>query len=134
MVGGALVSENTGRDMFSDPLPDTRLVTDGRQLVASASGYSTHSIGSRNLDLGIVTDADGDGRLDVLLPNEEQNTLAVVTRDDGAEGGAREIVRIALGAAITSNVSALRERDDGVAYAVGVADGRIRVWPGPGRT
>ncbi len=106
----------------------------GFELVASASGYSTHSIGSRNLDLGIVTDADGDGRLDVLLSNEERNALAVVTRDEGAEGGAREVVRIALGAALTSNVSALRHRDGGVAYAVGVADGRILVWPGPGRT
>ncbi|MEM1333217.1 MAG: hypothetical protein AAGG08_07125, partial [Actinomycetota bacterium] len=34
--------------------------------VARLDGYTTHEIGSRNLDLGIVSDADGDGRLDVV--------------------------------------------------------------------
>lgn len=101
------------------------------ELVASASGYSTHVIGSRNLDLGIVTDADGDGRLDVLLPSQSRDALAVVTRDDNAEDGASEIGRVALGADLTTNVSALPHGDDGVAYAVGTADGRVIVWPGP---
>lgn len=103
----------------------------GLQLVAAASGYSTHVIGSRNLDLGIVTDADGDGRLDVLLPSTERDALAVVTRDDDAENGVIEVERVALGAGLTTNVSALAYGDEGLAYAVGTADGRIIVWPGP---
>jgi len=102
------------------------------QLVAAASGYSTHVIGSRNLDLGIVTDADGDGRLDVLLPSQERDALAVVTRDDGAENGLREIARVALGSVLTTNVSAVPHGDNGIAYAVGTDDGRVVVWPGPG--
>jgi len=103
----------------------------GLQLVAAASGYSTHVIGSRNLDLGIVTDADGDGQLDVLLPSQERDALAVVTRDDDVENGAVEVERVPLGAGLTTNVSALSDGDDGVAYAVGTGDGRIIVWPGP---
>ena len=63
----------------------------------STSGYSTHVIGSRNLDLGIVTDADGDGRLDVLLPSQDRDELAVVTRDDEAENGAIEVERVSVG-------------------------------------
>ena len=89
-------------------------------------------IGSRNLDLGIVTDADGDGRLDVLLRSQERDELAVVTRDDCAENGLREIARVALGSTLTTNVSAVRHGDDGIAYAVGTDDGRVVVWPGPG--
>ncbi len=96
-------------------------------LVASADGYSTHAIGSRNLDLGIVSDADGDGRLDVLLPTQSRDELAVVTRDD-SDNGVREVTRVALGAPISTNVSAVAHRG-GVAYAVGTADGRVVIWP-----
>jgi hypothetical protein len=96
-------------------------------LVASADGYSTHTIGSRNLDLGIVSDADGDGQLDVLLPTQSRDQLAVLSRDD-SDNGVREITRVALGAPISSNVSAVEHRG-GVAYAVGTADGRVVIWP-----
>lgn len=103
-------------------------LVDGRlEQVASAGTYSTHSIGSRNLDLGIVTDADGDGRLDVLLPTQDMSELAVVTRDATADTGTREVARVALGGRLTSNVAAA-VTDGGVAYAVGVSDGSVRLW------
>ena len=101
---------------------------DGRlEQVASADTYSTHRIGSRNLDLGIVTDADGDGRLDVLLPTQDMTALAVVTRDAGGDTGTLEVGRVELGAEITSNLAAT-VTDRGVAYAVGLSDGTIRFW------
>jgi hypothetical protein len=95
--------------------------------VASADTYSTHNIGSRNLDLGIVTDADGDGQLDVLLPIQDMTELAVVTRDPTSDTGTREVGCIELGGRVTGNIAATLT-DRGVAYAVGVSDGTIRFW------
>ena len=103
-------------------------LVDGRlEMVASTGTYSTHRLGSRNLDLGIVTDADGDGRLDVLLPSQDMTELAVVTRDASSDTGTREVGRVALDGTMTSNLAA-RATDRGVAYAVGVSDGTVRLW------
>ncbi|MFK7918099.1 MAG: hypothetical protein AB8G14_08490 [Ilumatobacter sp.] len=104
-------------------------VVDGRfELTASADTYSTHRIGSRNLDLGIVTDANGDGTLDVLLPNQDMNELVAITRDDTVEGGTREVGRLRLDAGASTNIAATA-RGNGVAYAVGLRDGTLRIWP-----
>ena len=104
-----------------------QLVGGRLEQVASAENYSTHQIGSRNLDLGIVTDADGDGRLDVLLPTQDMTELAVVARDAKSDTGTREVGRVALGGRVTSNIAAMLT-DRGVAYAVGVSDGTIHFW------
>src|SRR5262249_7593049 len=36
--------------------------------VASASGYSSHVMGSRNLEQAVIADFDGDGKPEVVLP------------------------------------------------------------------
>ena len=100
------------------------------------STFSTHSIGSRNLDLGIVTDADGDGRLDVVVPSQDQSTLHVLTRTDDSsatattEGGVERLFSVDLGARLSSNLAARSVGDDGaVSYAAGTVDGRVIIWP-----
>ena len=98
------------------------------ELAASAEGYSTHTIGSRNLDLGIVSDANGDGVLDVILPTRDMGELVAITRDDNAEGGTRELGRVDLGGTLVTNLAA-REGADGVEYAVGLDGGIVLVWP-----
>lgn len=103
-------------------------LVDGRfETAATAESYSTHRIGSRNLDLGIVTDADGDGQLDVLLATDDMSELAVVTRDARSDDGTREVGRVAFGGDITSNIAA-RRMGDRVAYAVGSSDGTVILW------
>jgi len=97
--------------------------------VATADGYSTHVIGSRNLDLGIVTDADGDGTPDVLLPHQDREVLAIVTRDDRSPTGTREVTRLRLSDKPSSNVSATG--DPRISSAVATADGRVTVWAAP---
>ncbi len=95
------------------------------ELVAAIDGYSTHEIGSRNLDLGIVTDADGDGRLDVVLPTHDRRELHAVARTaDGAE----VVGSLPLDAPLSTNVAAQHPGDDpdaGVIYAVGTSDGTV---------
>ncbi|MFK8025819.1 MAG: hypothetical protein AB8G26_17820 [Ilumatobacter sp.] len=95
--------------------------------VATARSYSTHSIGSRNLDLGIVTDADGDGQLDVIVPTQDLRALAVLTRDDSVGSGATETFRFDLGDRLTTNVAAASDGGS-VRYAVGTAGGLIFLW------
>ncbi|MFT6293336.1 MAG: hypothetical protein ACJAR2_003962 [Ilumatobacter sp.] len=102
---------------------------DKLERVAFTEPYSTHSIGSRNLDLGIVSDADGDGQLDVVLPTQDRQILAVVTRDDATPSGTREIFRFPLDATLTTNISAQQASSGAVGYALGTSDGRIIVWP-----
>lgn len=98
------------------------------RVAAASTDYSTHSIGSENLDLGIVSDADGDGRLDVMLPTQDQSSIAVVRRTNETETGTEEIFRFDLRAGMTTNLGA-RQVGDGVAYAIGTRDNRLLIWP-----
>lgn len=114
-----------------------RLTTksDGSEVLAAVArraGYSTHTIGSRNLDLGIVSDADGDGRLDVVLPTRDRRSIHVVSRTESDPSGTELVASIDLGASISSNVAAQADGpgDDGaVSYAVGTRDGRVHLFP-----
>ena len=55
-------------------------------IVAHVPGYTSHSIGTRNLDMALAADFDGDGRLELLLPSQARTELGAVRRtQDGAE-------------------------------------------------
>jgi hypothetical protein len=43
--------------------------------VVSASGYSSHAMGSRNLEQAVIADFDGDGRPEVVLPRLSRDAL-----------------------------------------------------------
>ncbi len=44
--------------------------------VARAAGYSSHAIGSRNLDQALIADLDGDGITEVVVPRQSRDALA----------------------------------------------------------
>lgn len=58
---------------------------DGRRLteVARVAGYSTHIMGSTELEMQAVFDFDGDGVPDILLPTQDRRELHVVTFANG---------------------------------------------------
>jgi len=95
------------------------------RIAATESGYSTHALGSRNLDGARVGDFDGDGRLELVAPTDDRTELGAVVR--GADG-ARTAWRVPAGGRVTANLAAAR-RGDRTALAVGVAGG-VRIWPG----
>jgi len=51
--------------------------------VYAEPGFSNHAIGTRELQLSVVLDADGDGVTDLVVPNTLRNVLRVVTFKDG---------------------------------------------------
>mgnify|MGYP005857046571 FL=1 len=43
---------------------------------AELSGYSSHQIGSRNLDSALAADFDGDGQIEIVVPDQSHTALA----------------------------------------------------------
>jgi hypothetical protein len=44
--------------------------------VARAPGYSSHAIGSRNLEQALIADLDGNGAPEVVVPRQSRDALA----------------------------------------------------------
>lgn len=101
---------------------------EGEDLVLQAgeSPFSTHRLGSRNLDQGVVVDVDGDGRLDTLVPTQDQEGLVAWARSgDSAE----PVMELDLGSRLATNIATAPRSDGSVAVAVGLDDGRLLLWP-----
>ncbi len=117
--------------------------------VATRTGFTSHRIGSRNLDLGVVIDGDGDGRLDVVVPTDARDELGVLTRVDQASsetGAAVDIVAsVALPGRLTTNIGIApapapapdQDADGdggpepGLVVAVGTDEEVVRFWLPP---
>ena len=105
---------------------------DGDQLVrvASVEGYTSHMIGSRNLDMAVAGDFDGDGQLEVVLAEQQQQQRIaglVLTAEDTV----REAWTLPLDGTLVTNLAAVNLQGDGLALATGVSDNqgaRLRVW------
>jgi hypothetical protein len=102
-----------------------RISGDRLEVVASLGGFTSHFIRSRNLSLPVVADADGDGRLEVVLATQDRSSLAGIVRTvDGAEVA----WTVRLGGELSSNLSAVELGDGRLALAAGRADGTVRIW------
>jgi hypothetical protein len=98
---------------------------DRLELVAVIEGVTSHVIGTRNLDLALVGDFDGDGQSEALLPDNELRSLVAVERS--AEG-ARVDWTLPLGNRISSNLTAVRNTQDLIIVGAGLADGSLLIW------
>jgi hypothetical protein len=94
-------------------------------VVAHRKGFSTHRIGSRNLDMAVAGDFDGDGAVELLLPNYSFDMLLLLSRT--TDGVAVESTYPVDGTA-QSNVAAVWFQDEALIVGVGRADGVLRVW------
>ena len=92
-----------------------RLVGDRLEIVAGVPGFTSHSIGSRNLDAAAAGDFDGDGRVELLLPHQAFQSLGALAHD--ADGGR-----------MTADLAAVRLADGTMAVGAGREDGVLRVW------
>lgn len=94
-------------------------------LVAQLSGYTSHVIGSRNLDMAIAGDFDGDGIIELLLPHQSLNSLALIQR---TQDGANVEWEMELGAILSTNIAAVSFPGGDIAIGIGLASGVIRLW------
>ncbi len=89
---------------------------------SGTDSYSTHRIGSRILDQGLIVDVTGDGRPEVLVPTQDQRRLVALSR---TSAGVSEVAGVDLPARLSSNLAGLTTADGGVVVAVGLEDGTI---------
>ncbi len=101
-----------------------RLVDDRLELAASLPGYSSHRLASANLDMALLADLDGDGRLDIVVPEQGLTVLGVLAR---TATGFEPVDRLPLDGVLATNVAAA-DVDGKLVLAAGTTDGRVRIF------
>ncbi len=102
-----------------------RMEAAGLLIDASLPGYSSHLIGSRNLDMALATDLDGDGLLELLVPTGDLRALAAL----GLRGpDLVELFRLDLDGRLSTNLSGLGLSDGSLLVGAGNAAGVVRIW------
>jgi hypothetical protein len=94
-------------------------------IIAEYPGITSHTLGSRNLDLAALGDFDGNGVNELLLPNPELNQLVAVRR---TPSGAEEAWRADIGGVMSTNISGVSLPNDNIAFAVGRENGFLIIW------
>jgi hypothetical protein len=102
-----------------------RLAGTQLEIVAQVSGFTSHVIGSRNLDMAAVGDFDGDGQLEVLLPDQRRESLGGIRR---TVDGAVVAWQVPLGGRLVTNLAAVTLPDGGLAVGAGHDGAALRVW------
>jgi len=103
------------------------LSLDGAALVVNNAqlGYTSHVIGSRNLDMGLAGDFDGSGKPELVITDQaRQNVIGV----ENTLQGVAEVWRLPLDGTLTANFAAVRLPDGTFALAAGTDRASLRVW------
>lgn len=103
-----------------------RLVDRTLEQVSGIGGFTSHYIGSRNLDLGIVADADGDSVLEVVLPTGRRTQLGILRR---GRVGVQTVALVDLPGRLTTNVAVQADDAARLSFAVGTDNNMLRIWP-----
>lgn len=91
-------------------------------------GYTSHVIGSRNLDQGLAGDFNGNGTPELVVTDQAQQN--VVGLENSLQGVA-EVWRLPLtesGNTLSTNFAAVRRPDGTLALAAGANNNVLRVW------
>ncbi len=102
-----------------------RMQGDELEIVAQVPGYSSHEIGSRNLDRALAGDLDGDGRIELLVPDQAQESLGAIRRTNE---GAETAWSIPLDGRLSTNLAAVTLPDGVMALGAGLEEGLLRLW------
>ena len=96
---------------------------DGRsmQVIARQNGFSNHEIRSREQRLAAIADIDGDGTVDLALPDARRTNLELVSF---AGGGIETLASVALPSPVTLPVLSEGNRQS-VRFVTGLANGQI---------
>jgi len=106
--------------------------SDGRlERVATAPGeFTTHISGSRNLDMGVVLDATGNGQLNVVVPTQGRNQIGVLRRttDAAHPTGVEVLGLIDLGGGRVVANFGTQATTAGPWLAIGTDDARLHIF------
>ena len=105
-----------------------RLEEDSFRVVAKVPGFRTHAIGSRNLDMAVAGDFDGDGRIELLVPSQGMDEIGGIRR---TEEGAEVAWILPIDGKVSTNLAAVSSGSGGLTLGVGRDDGVLLVWPAP---
>ncbi|NKQ35617.1 MAG: hypothetical protein HF973_08375 [Chloroflexi bacterium] len=98
---------------------------DQLNIVAELSGYTSHVINSRSLDMAMAGDFNGDGRPELLLPTDDRTQLGGIQRTaDGAEAA----YQLDLPGQMATNLAGATLVSGDTAVGVGLDNGVLRVW------
>jgi hypothetical protein len=101
-------------------------LTEGKlEISTSLKGYSSHQIGSRNLDASLVTDVNADGIPDIVLPDQSQQNLSALQITD-AEWA--EIWRVPLNEKLTTNLMGVYSPNSGLVLGAGTEGNKLMLW------
>jgi len=104
-----------------------RLDGESLNLAAQQAGVTSHTIGSRNLDMGIAGDLDGDGQPELVVFDQSFTDLTAMRRTvDGIEIAWQTPV----GGKAATNLASVN-LDGGISLGVGRDDGVLRIWLAP---
>ncbi len=105
-------------------------VLEGDQLVqrASISGYTSHIINARQVDMAVAGDFNGDGTPELVLPTQARDRIAGL---QVSGEGFREVWSVPLEGLAVTNLAATRTPAGELALAVGTSRG-VQLWmPAP---
>jgi hypothetical protein len=95
------------------------------EIVASVPGYTSHVIYTRNPDMGVAGDFNGDGRPEIALPNQQLDAIVAIQR---SADGAAVAWQLPLDGELSTNLAAVPLESDGLLLAAGRSDGVLRLW------
>jgi hypothetical protein len=95
-------------------------------IAATQTGYTSHRIYTRNMDTARAGDLDGDGRWELLVPNDAYTELGAVRR---TQDGSEVAWTLPAGGVIVTNLASATNSEGRAQVAVGRADGVLRIWP-----
>ena len=100
-------------------------VGDSLIIRSSLSGFSTHQIGSRNLDMALLADMDGNGQQELIVPNTAYDQLHGL---DIKGDQLSDVWEQGLNARLLTNIAAVSFPDGSLAMGVGTANQELLIW------
>ena len=95
-------------------------------IVATQTGYTSHRIYTRNMDTARAGDLDGDGRWELLVPNDAYTELGAIRHE---EAGATVAWTLPADGTIVTNLASATNFEGHAQIAAGRQDGVLRIWP-----
>ena len=95
------------------------------EIVAQVPGFTSHMIGSRNLDMAAAGDFDGDGHIELLLPTQDRMELGGIRR---TTSGAEIAWTVQVGGRVSTNIGAVSNDEGQLTVGIGREDHILRLW------